>query len=114
MRRSEIAAIVAGFLVAAGVAIGLPTSEPDTQATEDLARSVAESVPSAVTTVEVTPSLPEVDGLPDSVAGLLGAKGLTELVPRAELEAGIPASVVDVLIEHGAVLRLPATTTSEP
>jgi hypothetical protein len=49
---------------------------------------------------------PQVEALPSAVSDVLGANGHTELVTRSELQSQLPPSVVAVLIENGAVLRL--------
>lgn len=108
MRRVELFAIVVGLAVAAMMLVGTVSasqSAPAEQSAEFAPQSPV-AVEESVEVVVPPPPPPVVDALPASVAGALAANGNTELIARDELEALLPASVVAVLMEQDAVLRV--------
>jgi hypothetical protein len=109
MQRSEILVVGAGLLLAGFVLwkVVMPVSEQPS--TEVAAPAVPVTAPA--TPVLATPTVPEPEpglgGVPESVASALARAGHTEFVGTVDLESQLPPSVVAVLVEAGATLRVP-------
>ena len=107
MQRSEILVVGAGLLLAGFVLwkVVMPVSEHPS--TEVAAPAVPVTAPA--TPVLATPTVPEpgLGGVPESVASALARAGHTEFVGTVDLESQLPPSVVAVLVEAGATLRVP-------
>jgi hypothetical protein len=112
MRRSEFAFLILGVALAAYAVFGVMDSAAAPEAAAPvtpLPAVVATTAAPEVEVIEVVEPVappPAVEELPSAISDVLGENGHTELLTRSDLHLQLPPSVVAVLIENGAVLRL--------
>jgi hypothetical protein len=111
---SGLSSVIAALLVAAAAAVPLVWAATNgaTDGSTPTAVDVIDTPPTTLAvevvpvteTVVIAPDPIEVDGLPESVVRALEAAGNVREESRTELR--LPASIVDVLVEHGVVLQV--------
>jgi hypothetical protein len=107
-----LSAIGGVMVMAAGVGVTISVLATTPKPDEAAASLAAPLVPPAVvvagptttttTTAQIAP--PSIAGLDPTVAEALSALGYTEFVGTSDLRAQLPESVVEALIDEGAVL----------
>lgn len=109
--RTGLSSVLAGLIVAVAAVVPMVWAATNGGAEQaapepvDVSPTtvVVEAVP-VTETIVVQPEPVEVDGLPESIVRALEAAGNVREESFDEL--GLPESIVDVLVEHGVVLRV--------